>query len=235
MTESGDIATDVTAADAVRWLHEEGLVRLASVGGRIADPIVAYTIDIATGTVSVHPATGVGLGSDVVTLSADDLPQPLGSPKRLFVAGITTGGSVLVVDLAVADRMAINGDNPEVAARSWVMQLLLNPEITITTNSADLAIIDSPRCRHSFIPGAGATIVTIDDKRPPVTTLTLNSSDDGPEHLDIAVDGGGDMYLGARFWHLRQIMRVDDDAWEALADQLAAQDEPSSNPETESS
>lgn len=233
MTES--VEAEVTAADAVRWLHEEGLIRLASVGGRIPDPIVVYTIDIGTGTVSAHPATGVGLGSDVVTLSADDLPGPIGTPKRLVVAGITTADAVLVVDLAVADRMSINGESPETAARAWVMQLLLNPEITITTNSADLAIAESPRCRHGFIPGAGATIVTIDDKRPPVTTVTMNSSNDGPDHLDIAIDGAGELYLGARFWQLRQIMRVEDDAWEALAQRLAAQDDPNPNPETETS
>jgi hypothetical protein len=230
-----EAAAEVTAADAVRWLHEEGLVRLASVGGRIPDPIVAYTIDIATGAVSAHPATGVGLGSDVVTLSADDLPGPIGTPKRHLVVGITTTDAVLVVDLAVADRMSINGDRPETVARSWVMQLLLNEEITITTNSADLAIAESPRCRHGFIPGAGATIVTIDDKRPPVTTVTLNSSDDGPDHLDIAADGTGEMYLGARFWQLRSIMQVEDGAWEALADRLAALDEPNPDSDMESS
>ncbi len=231
MTES--LEAEVTAADAVRWLHEEGLIRLASVGGRIPDPIVAYTIDIGTGTVTAHPATGVGLGSDVVTLSADDLPGPIGTPKRLVVVGITTADAVLVVDLAVADRISINGERPETAARAWVMQLLLNSEIAITTNSADLAIAEGPRCRHGFIPGAGATIVTIDDKRPPVTTVTLDSSNDGPDHLDITIDGVGELYLGARFWQLRQIMRVEDDAWEALAQRLAAEDDP--NPETETS
>ncbi|WP_254206311.1 hypothetical protein [Nocardia alni] len=233
MTES--LEAEVTAADAVRWLHEEGLIRLASVGGRIPDPIVAYTIDIGTGTVSAHPATGVGLGSDVVTLSADDLPGPIGTPKRLVVVGITSADAVLVVDLAVADRISINGERPETAARAWVMQLLLNSEVTITTNSADLAIAESPRCRHGFIPGAGATIVTIDDKRPPVTTVTVDSSNDGPDHLDIATGGVGEMYLGARFWQLRQIMRVEDGAWEALAQRLAAEDDPNPNPETETS
>ena len=233
MTGPQEGVAEVTAADAVRWLHEEGLVRLVGIGGRIPDPIVAYTINIATGAVSAHPLTGVGLGSDVMTVSADDLPRPVGTSKRLLVAGVTTTAAVLVLDLAVADRISINGDHTEAAARAWVMQLLLNPEITITTNSGELAIADSPRCRHGFIPGAGATIVTIDDKRPPVTTVSLNTSDDGPDHLEIAPDGTAEVYLGARFWQLRQIVQVQDGAWNALADRLATQDESIPDPDTE--
>jgi hypothetical protein len=235
VTEPPEIVAEVTAADAVRWLHEEGLVRLSGVGGRIPDPIVAYTIEIATGAVSAHPATGVGLGSDVITLSADDLPRPVGTGKKLIVVGVTTTAAVLVMDLAVADRISINGDRPEATARAWVMQLLLNPEITVTTNSGELAIADSPRCRHGFIPGAATTIVTIDDKRPPVTTVSLNLSDDGPDHVDIARDGTAEVYLGARFWQLGTIMQVQDEAWDALADQLAAQNESIPHPDMESS
>lgn len=229
------MAAEVTAADVVRWLHGEGLVRLAAVGGRIPDPIVAYTIDIATGSVGAHPATGAGLGSDVVTLSADDLPGPVGTAKRLLVVGITTAEAVLVLDLAVAERMSINGENPETVARAWLMQLLLNPEISITTNSAELSIADSPRCRHGFMPGAAMTIVTIDDGNPPVTTLRLDADDDEPDHLDLTEAGTAELYLGARFWQLRTIMRVSDAAWAALDDRLTASGDPNPNSEMESS
>lgn len=218
--------SEVTAVDAVRWLHDEGLVRLAAVGERIPNPVVAYTVDIETGTVTAHPATGAGQGTDVVTLSADDLPGPEGTPRRLLIAGITTARSVLVIDLAVADRITINAERPESAARSWAMQLLLNGEITITTNSIELAIADSPRCRHGFIPGAGATILTVDDKRPPVSTVTLNATDERADHLDIADDGSAELYLGSRFWALSQVMQIDDGAWAELAARLAMPDAP---------
>ncbi|MEV6255656.1 hypothetical protein ACIHAX_11810 [Nocardia sp. NPDC051929] len=213
-------APDVTVADTVRWLHDEGLVRLAGVADGISETIVAYTIDIATGTVSAHPATGGAVGADVVSLAADDLPYPAGTARRLVIAGVTNTDSVLVVDLAATLTIAINADHPEQAARSWVLQLLLNPEVTITTNSADVAIGTSARLRQSFIPGGGATLINVDDTRPPLTAVTLNATTDGPDHLDVATDGTGEMYLGARFWQLRQVMRIEDSAWSALAARL---------------
>ncbi|WP_174550158.1 hypothetical protein [Nocardia arthritidis] len=213
-------APDVTVADTVRWLHDEGLVRLAGVAEGISETIVAYTIDVATGTVSAHPATGGGVGADVVSLAADDLPYPVGTARRLVIAGVTTTDAVLVVDLAATLTIAINADHPEQTARSWVLQLLLNPEITITTNSADVAIGSSARLRQSFIPGGGATLVNVDDTRPPVTAVTLNPATEGPDHLDVAPDGTGELYLGARFWQLRQIMRIEDAAWSVLAARL---------------
>ncbi|MFE9327708.1 hypothetical protein ACIHDR_39980 [Nocardia sp. NPDC052278] len=221
MTEPGA----VTVADTVRWLHDEGLVRLAGVAERMPSLVAAYTIDVATGTVVAHPSTGAGAGSDVVTLGADDLPYPVGSAKRLVIVGVTTAEALLVVDLATALTIAINADRPELAARAWAVQLLLNSEITVTTNSADVAIGNSPRCRQSFIPGGGATIMNIDDGRPPITTVTLNPTNEGPDHLDVAPDGTAEMYLGARFWQLRQIMSIDDAAWSALAARLDASDE----------
>ncbi|MFF0457861.1 hypothetical protein [Nocardia africana] len=208
----------VTVADTVRWLHEEGLVRLAGVGERSLHPIAAFTIDVATGMVGAHPASGAG--SDVSTFAADDLPHPVGSPKRLVIVGVTTSEAMLVVDLAAALTISINADQPEAAARSWVLQLLLNPEITISTNSAEVAIGNSPRCRRSFIPGGGATIINIDDMNPPLTTVTLNGAE-GPDHLDVEADGTGEMYLGSRFWSLRQVMTVGDAAWGALIDRMS--------------
>ncbi|MBF6467323.1 hypothetical protein IU427_19355 [Nocardia beijingensis] len=213
-------APDVTVADTVRWLHDEGLVRLAGVADGISSTIVAYTIDVATGTVSAHPATGGGVGADVVSLAADDLPYPVGTARRLVIAGVTTTDAVLVIDLATTLTIAINADHPEQAARSWVLQLLLNPEITITTNSADVAIGTSTRLRQSFIPGGGATLVNVDDTRPPVTAVTLNPATEGPDHLDVDPDGTGELYLGARFWQLRQVMRIEDAAWAVLAARL---------------
>ncbi|MFI6959442.1 hypothetical protein ACIBJI_39005 [Nocardia sp. NPDC050408] len=219
----------VTVADTVRWLHREGLVRLAGVADRTPDLLCAYAIDVATGTVNAHPVTGVGVGSDVVALAADDLPYPAGSPKRLVVVGVTSAEAVLVVDLAATLTISINADNPEQAARSWVLQLLLNPDVTLTTNSSDLAVAASERCRQSFIPGGGATIINVDDQFPPATTISLNPTADGPDHLDIAPDGTGEMYLGARFWQLSQVMTIGDAAWNALAQQLSEPDEPTSD------
>ncbi|MEV0032765.1 hypothetical protein [Nocardia sp. NPDC050793] len=216
MTETGQ----VTVSDTVRWLHEEGLPRLVGVAARMSNPVVAYTVDVATGTVTAHPTTSVGAGSDVFTLAADDLPHPQGSARRLVIIGVTVSDAVLVVDLATSLGISINADQPAEAARAWVMQLLLNPEITLTTNSAAVAVTGAARYRRTYIPGADAMIINVDDRRPPVTTVTLNAIDEGPDHLDVAADGAGEMYLGSRFWRLREVLRIGDNSWTTLASTL---------------
>lgn len=218
-TEAAD--ESVSAADAIGWLHEEGLARLAALGSGSPNPAVAFAVDVATGIVTKYPAANGGIGADSTTVSADDLPPPVDSPNRLVIVGITNTDQLLVVDLAGSLVLGINGDRPELAARSWVTQLLLNPAITITTNNADVAIGSSPRCRKSFIPGGGGSIVSVDDGNPPVTTISMNSDVDGADYLDLIGDGSGEMYLGARVWPLRLVMTIGDAPWSALSETLA--------------
>lgn len=218
MTES---INAITVADTVRWLHDDGLKRLAAVGGRVAHPIAAYTVDVATGAVTAHPATGEGRGSDAMTLAADDLPLADGTPGRLVVVGVTPAEAVLAIDLATTLAIAINGRDPDAPARSWVMQLLLNADLTLTTNGAATAIGASGRYRYRFTPGVTATTLTVDDRRTPITTISLNPEASGPDHLDLTEDGG-ELYLGARFWKLRQVLGIDDATWSALEDTLDA-------------
>ncbi|MFB8281076.1 hypothetical protein [Nocardia colli] len=215
----------VTIATTMRWLHEEGLARLAGAGGGAAEALWAYTIEVATGRVTGYPVAGDGQGAEVLSLPADELPAPLQTAKRLVVVGVTTAECVLVVDLATVQSIAVEADRPEETARAWVLQLLLNPEVTVTTNSAAVVVADAPRCRHSFIPGGGATIVNVDDRRLPVTAITLNPAEDGPNHVDVAADGTGELYLGARYWKLAEVLRIDDQTWGDLAATLEQEEQ----------
>ncbi|WP_280398893.1 hypothetical protein [Nocardia carnea] len=211
----------VSAADAISWLHEEGLARLAALGGDSALPTVAYTVDVATGVITKFPAANGGIGADSSTVGADDLPGPLETARRLVIVGITGNDQLLVVDLAGSLVIGINGDRPELAARSWVSQLLLNPEVTITTNSAEVALGAGPRCRKSFIPGGGGSIISVDDGSPPVTTVSMNSDVEGSDYLELLGDGTGEMYLGARVWQLRLVLTIADAPWSVLSETLA--------------
>lgn len=225
MTEPDAEADGVSLADAVRWLQDEGMARLASLGSGASGPAAAYTVDVASGVVTTYPVTNGGIGSETTTLGADDLPAPQPTTNRLVTVGVTTADAVLVVDLAASLTITINADRPEPAARAWVTQLLMNPDVSLTTNSSDVVVGDSPRCKQTFIPGGGGRIISVDDGRPPVTTVALNSEMDGPDHLDIAADGTGEMYLGNRFWQLRQVISIADDAWAALAAALDGNDD----------
>ncbi|UGT63355.1 hypothetical protein [Nocardia asteroides] len=219
MTVGSELA-EVTVADTVRWLHEEGLVRLAAVADQALRNFCAFTVDVRTGRVGAHPESGGEEGAEVTSLAADDLPHPVGSAQRLVIVGVTVAEEVLVVDLAATLALAINAERPALAARSWVLQLMLNPAVSVTTNSAEVVAGDNPRLRQSFIPGSGVTVVNIDDDRPPLTAITFNSAEDGPDHLDLEPDGTGEMYLGSRFWRLRHVLCVADEPWAELARQL---------------
>ncbi|MGW4843049.1 hypothetical protein [Nocardia brasiliensis] len=205
----------VTADAAMRWLHDEGLARLAGVRGSGAEAWCAFTIDVANGTVTGYPVPGAG--ADVLTLAADALPAPVPSAGRLVIVGTTVAESVLVVDLAAVPSIAIAGEFPEETARAWALQLLLNPQVTITTNSSAIGGANLPRCLHTFIPGGGATIVNVDDKRLPVTAIRLSPAENGPDYIEIAADGTSELYLGPRCWRMRQTLLVDDEKWRGLA------------------
>ncbi|WP_433574700.1 hypothetical protein [Nocardia brasiliensis] len=209
------MTTSVTADAAMRWLHDEGLARLAGVGGGTAEPLCAFTIELATGMVTGYPSPGPG--KEVLTFAADALPAPVPTAGRLIIVGVTIGESVLVIDLAAVPSIAIVAESPEQTARAWVLQLLLNPQVTVTTNCGAIGSTGLPRCVHTFIPGGGATIVNIDDKRLPVAAVRLNPPEHGPDYLDVAPDGTGELYLGPRYWGLRQPLLVDDEKWSGLA------------------
>ncbi|WP_280438487.1 hypothetical protein [Nocardia carnea] len=219
--EQAELEETVSAADAIGWLHEEGLARLAALGGDSGHPTVAFAVDVATGIITKYPAANGGIGADSSTVGADDLPGPLETARRLVIVGITSNEQLLVVDLAGSLMIGINGDRPELAARSWVCQLLLNPEVTITTNSSEVALGGGSRCRKSFIPGGGGSIVSVDDGRPPVTTVSMNSEVEGADYLELLGDGTGEMYLGARVWQLRMVLTIADAPWSVLSETLA--------------
>ncbi|WP_067721537.1 hypothetical protein [Nocardia yamanashiensis] len=210
---------EVTVADTIRWLHDEGLARLAGIGVDAPTPLVAYTVEVATGIVTTFPASVHGPGTDVQAVPADDLPGPVANVRRLVVVGVTETESVLVLDLANIAELEVHADRPESTVRAWVTQLLLDPTVTIATNSPDLTINAGDRCRQTFIPGGG-TIVTVDDRQPPVTTISLTPGLEAADRLEVARDGSGRLYLGERFWQLRRVLRIDDLTWAALTEDM---------------
>jgi hypothetical protein len=206
----------VTPADTVRWLHDSGLCRLAAFAEAAPELVIAYAVATSDGTIAAYPM----LAGPVSTMRADELPAEASAPGRLVVVGIV-GDTVLVVDLSAVLAIAIHADDPMPVLRSWMAQLLLNPSVTLTTNSAAADAVDTPRYRQMFIPGRGPTILTVDDGRPPVTTVTLNPSADSTDRLDVTANGGGELRLGNRSWSLRQLMTIDKAAWSSLATRIS--------------
>lgn len=212
----------VTPSDAVRWLHDDGLRRLAGLGNELPDTAAAYTVRVSNGDITSYPVNGGG----GVTLGAEDLPTPAETSGRLIVVGVIASGALLVIDLAAALTISVNGAEPDGVLRAWAAQLLLNHHITLTTNSTGLGI-GSPRFRHVFIPGSAVTILTIDDGYPPVTTVCVNPSDEGHDRLDLTGDNTGRLSFGSRFWLLWRTMSIGTAAWnELLAHRVPASTDP---------
>jgi hypothetical protein len=213
----------VTVPDVVRWMHGNGFKRLAGVSSRLSLPVAAFAVEVADGTVTVFPAPAAGPGSEPLTMSPQELPDPTAPPGRLVVVGVTEDGAVLAVDLATVTVLAINGEKPEDAARSWVMQLLLNPMLALTTNSSVTAIGNSDRYRQRFTPNIDTNLITVDDGRNSITTIGLNPPGDEPNHLDITRDYTGELFIGARYWRLSHVLNIDDSDWAELTELLTSQ------------
>lgn len=214
---------EVSVSDVVRWMHGNGFKRLAGVAARLPHPVAAFTVEVATGTVTVFPAATVGPGSEPATLAPKELPDPNTPPGRLVVVGVTEDSSLLAIDLATVAALAINGEKPEDAARSWVLQLLLNPMLALTTNSSLTAIGDSDRYRQRFTPNIDTNLITVDDGRTSITTIGLNPPGDEPNHLDVSRDHSGELFIGARYWRLTHVLNIGDDDWAELSEVLAAE------------
>lgn len=219
MTEAESSGGAITVGDTLRWLHEDGLKRLGAFGKQQTGPTSVYTIAVDSGVVGAHESSGQS-----VTVAADDLPAPAVSPGRLVVVGVTEDDETVVADLGTLLQVCIRGERPELAARSWVMQLLLNPDLTLTTNGTTMAIGDSPRYRHRFIPSGGATVITVDDGRSLMTTVQLNPRMAGPDRLECYDDGTAELCVSDQVWSLTHVLTIDDDAWADLTRKLTATD-----------
>lgn len=206
----------VTAADTVRWLHDDGLLRLAAYA-ELGD-YVAFTVAATDGAIVAYPFDQ----ATTHATTAPQLPDPAFTSKRLVVVGVATGNRVVVANLAQTPALGIQADQAESVMRSWSAQLLLNPDVAITSNSdADLGY--GPRYRKVFIPGGAGTVVSVDDGTRIATTIVLNPAGDPDDRLETTLAGVSRLRLGGHGWTLRQTMAIPDTAWAALRAAVTAE------------
>lgn len=224
------------AAKLTRWLlaGNGALKNVAQLLTEAFGPVgaVAASIDASTITAyPVDPATepqGQGWTRTeqgwTHPLRSQMLPRSI-SASHHVVAGITSRNEVLVINLAAAAYVGIEGGNPTLIMRSWLMQALSK------TPAAVVAVTDSALA----LPGAERLHV-VDDPQliPEGTSLLLSTGHTsaptpGQPHPIIvssqAVDAANvvlcseavaGIYLANRYWPIWRRMEVADQQWQHL-------------------
>jgi hypothetical protein len=157
------------------------------------------------------------------------LLPPSTTASHHVVVGITSRNEVLLVNLAAAGYLGIEGGNPVLIMRSWLMQALSK------TPTAVVAVTDPALA----LPGADRLHLVDDPHRPPEgTSLVLSTAHTsaptvGQSHPIIvssqAVAAGNvvlcneavaGIYLANRYWPVWRRMEVADQQWQHLTSVL---------------
>ncbi|MGJ6127450.1 bacterial transcriptional activator domain-containing protein [Mycolicibacterium sp. Y3] len=229
------------AAKLTRWLLA-GNGALKNVAQLLTDAFgpagaVAATIDAAT--ITAYPADPT---AEPVGLEWTPAPQgwshPLHSqllPRSTsahhhVVAGITSRNEVLVVNLAAAAYLGIEGGNAVLMMRSWLMQTLSKtPEAFLAVTDSALAIagaerlllIDDPATaphQVSLILTTAHTSAPADGQAHPIL---VSSQAAGAANVVLCNEAVAGIYLANRYWPIWRRMEVADPQWTQLKDVLA--------------
>ena len=234
----------------IRWLlsGDGGLKNLAqlltdSFGAAGAS---AATIDTSDGTITAYPADPTATPSGSKWRAAgpgwthpfDPASMPLSATADHHVAvGITSRNELLVVNLAAAPYLGIEGAAPIPVMRSWMMQLLTKtPAAQVAITDPALNIPTAPRIATVDTPAAapaGTSIVftTAHTSAPtPGSPLLVssNAAGAGDELLcDEAVSG---IYIANRYWPLWRRLEIPDPQWAHIAEALRSSSAPAPAP-----
>jgi hypothetical protein len=194
--------------------------------------VVAATIDASTITAYPVDPTAEPQGQEW-TSAAQQWAHPLHSqllPRSTsahhhVVVGLTSRNEVLVLNLAAADYLGIEADNPVPMMRSWLMQTLSK------TPAAVAAVTDAALT----IPGAERLVQVDDPTSPPrdaslvLTTrhtstpiagqphpIIVSSQAAGAANVVLCNEAVAGIYLANRYWPIWRRMEIADQQWEHL-------------------
>lgn len=228
------------AAKLTRWLLA-GNGALKNVAQLLTDAFgpagaVAATIDAAT--ITAYPADPTAEPAAQEWTSAPQgwahplhsqlLPRST-SAHHHVVAGITSRNEVLVVNLAAAAYLGIEGGNAILMMRSWLMQTLSKtPEALLAVTDPALAIAGAERLLLIDDPAAAPPQVSLI-----LTTAHTSAPADGQDHpilvssqaagaanVVLCNEAVAGIYLANRYWPIWRRMEVADPQWAQLKDVL---------------
>ncbi|BBN50908.1 hypothetical protein [Mycobacterium avium] len=231
------------AAKLTRWLLA-GNGALKNVAQLLTDafgPLGAIAATIDASTITAYPTDPAAQpsGHDEWTPAAQGWSHPLHSqllPRSTsahlhVVAGITSRNEVLVVNLAAAGYLGIEGGNAVLMMRSWLMQTLSkSPEAVLAVTDSALAIAGAERLllvesadaappAVSLILTTGHTSAPVDADRP--HPILVSSQAAGAANVVLCNESVAGIYLANRYWPIWRRMEVADQQWEHLTGVLA--------------
>lgn len=193
------------------------------------EPVAAATVDPATITAyPVNPAASpIG---DHWTRAAAGWAHPLHSallPRSTsaahhVLAGVTSRNELLVINLAAAGYLGIEGADPIPMLRSWLMQVLAStPEAHIAVDDPDLAITGAPRI--TLIPGPAAApadataLFATGHTSGPAAAITVSGQAAGATNVVLCSGPAAGIYLAGRYWPMWRRMELSEAQWAPLA------------------
>ncbi|PJE03550.1 MAG: hypothetical protein CK429_32610 [Mycobacterium sp.] len=229
------------AAKLTRWLLA-GNGALKNVAQLLTDAFgpagaVAATIDAATITAYPADPTAEPEGQEWTPapqgwahpLHSQLLPRST-SAHHHVVAGITSRNEVLVVNLAAAAYLGIEGGNAILMMRSWLMQTLSKtPEAVLAVTDSALAIAGAERLLRIDDPSAAppqvSLILTTAHTSAPADgqahPILVSSQAAGAANVVLCNEAVAGIYLANRYWPIWRRMEVADPQWAQLKSVLA--------------
>lgn len=225
------------AAKLTRWLLA-GNGALKNIAQLLTDafgPLGAVAATIDASTITAYPTDPAAQppGHHEWTPAPQGWSHPLHSqllPRSTsahhhVVAGITSRNEVLVVNLAAAGYLGIEGGNAVLMMRSWLMQTLSkSPEAVVAVTDPSLAIAGAERLllvesADAAPPAVSMILTTGHTSAPPADRphpILLSSQASGAANVVLCNESVAGIYLVNRYWPIWRRMELADQQWERL-------------------
>ncbi len=224
------------AAKLTRWLlaGNGALKNVAQLLTEAFGPVGAVAASIDASTITAYPVDPATepQGQDWTRteqgwthpLRSQLLPRSI-SASHHVVAGITSRNEVLVINLAAAAYIGIEGGNPTLIMRSWLMQALSKtPAAVVAVTDPALALPGAERLHlvddPQLIPEGTSLLLSTEHTSAPTPgephPIIVSSQAVGAANVVLCSEAVAGIYLANRYWPIWRRMEVADQQWQHL-------------------
>lgn len=224
------------AAKLTRWLlaGNGALKNVAQLLTEAFGPVGAVAAAIDASTITAYPVdpTTEPQGQDWTRteqgwthpLRSQMLPRSI-SASHHVVAGITSRNEVLVINLAAAAYVGIEGGNPTLIMRSWLMQALSKtPAAVVAVTDPALALPGAERLHlvddPQLIPEGTSLLLSTEHTSAPTPgqphPIIVSSQAVDAANVVLCSEAVAGIYLANRYWPIWRRMEVADQQWQHL-------------------
>lgn len=224
------------AAKLTRWLlaGNGALKNVAQLLTEAFGPVGAVAASIDASTITAYPVDPATepQGQDWTRteqgwthpLRSQLLPRSI-SASHHVVAGITSRNEVLVINLAAAAYIGIEGGNPTLIMRSWLMQALSKtPAAVVAVTDPVLALPGAERLHlvddPQLIPEGTSLLLSTEHTSAPTPgephPIIVSSQAVDAANVVLCSEAVAGIYLANRYWPIWRRMEVADQQWQHL-------------------